>query len=229
MLTNKRYLIAGLFVFIPLFSMQPEDVLRRARGNSVAVEITLKKLDSPVESASHSPEPLTPQELGCFYHEFEDSMEFSDRENDQELVLELVEREKPKPTTKVKLSEADTCLNWREAPRAHPRPENPFPDAQRPGSPRKKSSSRPTNISRVSHASTEPLVTIQQPKPRDLSKQTVQLRREAAHKTEYAVWTPPTSTKDQPPLAVVATAATLHSKQLGSNNPFAHLSEQESN
>ena len=104
--------IAILLVFgmsTPLFSMEVETGLRKARGTSQVVQNTLKKFfDSPLQSPTKSPkEPRTPDvNLGHF--DSEDLLETpSDNETDAHFFLE--ERY---------YSPADTSKNWREDSRS---------------------------------------------------------------------------------------------------------------
>ena len=224
MLTNKPSLTVGLLLVTPLFGMQPlGNVLNRARGNSFAVESTLKKfVDSPIESTSRSPELLTPQELGAFDDEFGDQREVSDNDNDQNVIFMCIPEKKAEKETnnqkKTKTSKADLSSNWRNDPRSKAGFESFFSQAQRPTSPYKKSSSRPTNISTNCRASTQPLVTDPQQKSRDHdhNKTTTRASQELTPKAGYAVWA-------APQLAVVAKAATLYDR----TNIFDRLSEEE--
>ena len=222
MFTHKLSLTVGLLIFIPLFGMQTDSVLRKVRGNSSVIKIAIEKLDSPVGSKPQTPNPLEPREIG----DFDDKCTLSDNENDQDFVLEIVKREETKPKTEIKISKADLSSNWRNDPRSQPGFENRFSQAQRPTSPYKKSSSRPTNISTNCRASTQPLVTILHPKPLVHNKTTTRTSQELTPKASYAIYTPPA--QDTQELAVVASAAKLYNKQLSSNNPFSHLSEEQS-
>jgi hypothetical protein len=221
MLTTKSTLSLGLLVFIPLFGMQTDDVLRRARGNSRTVKVALEKLcDSPAESQPRTPELLTPTAIGLF--DFEKPIEeLSDNEDEQYITfinsqkadnsLSSHEQEKKSLSRpkKLYLSEADLCKNWREAKE----PKKPFPLREDKN---KKSRQRPFLITIQKNSGD------QNNNPRSKKNVNPQQTSSPTSPQSFTVYTPTAS------LMVVSTAATLHKKKLSSNNPFAFLPEQNS-
>lgn len=223
MLTHKLSLTVGLLVFIPLFGMDADGVLRRARGNSKTVKVALEKLcDSPAESQPRTPDLLTPTAIGLFdfektIEELSDKEELFENKTEYIVFLNSVEANRDNPLTanqqekrslsrpkKLHLSEADLCENWREAKE----PKKPFPAREDKN---KKSRQRPC------------LVTIQ--KKSGVQNNDTRLKQQVSPQ-KFTVYTP--LTPQTAPLMVVSTAATLHKKKLSSNNPFAFLPEQES-
>jgi hypothetical protein len=219
MFIPKSTLFVGLLLVTPLFGMGTDTVLRRVRGKSTAIELTLTTLlDSPVGSQPDTPSPLEPTEIGAFGDEDADIKEFTDNDDDQNIIYTPITEKKA--LTPKKNSEADLSPNWRNDPRSQPGFEHTF----RPTSPRKKSSYRPTNSSTNCRNSNQPLAIIHKQKPR---RNDIIPNQLALAKKGYDVWTPTPSTKDQQ-LAVVATAATLCSRTHKSTNFFDILPEVKS-